>query len=313
MKTVKKLFTFVTQGSFLIIFATYQIAMSILRLFPEGNSYRFPLLVAGALLCTVLDYRARKNRNSKPNIMPQKITSQRGNLRLIQVRWVLLCIPLTNLFGTSVRDLAVLIFGLPASSPIISIVHRTSTAIFVFSVIFLVLSKFNIQLHELVGKVPAPSSTWLWPLISVPMFIVSLIAQPLYQSIISSISPWFSNYINSQPYSPSVYTLANTNHTLLVNIIMGLFLILITPAYEELLFRGIIFNRWIVKWGAPKAVIGSSLLFAALHYHNLLSALVFSLVISLLYLKTQSLYIPILCHSLHNALVFALILTNTFE
>ncbi len=75
------------------------------------------------------------------------------------------------------------------------------------------------------------------------------------------------------------------------------------PLAEELCFRGIFLHRLTVKWNLREAIILSSLIFGLLHGLNI-GAVVFGLVMSLIYLETASLRLTICLHSLHNALVY---------
>jgi membrane protease YdiL (CAAX protease family) len=84
--------------------------------------------------------------------------------------------------------------------------------------------------------------------------------------------------------------------TLLLAAIVG-------PLMEELVFRGLLLQRLAVKFGINQAIWTSSALFALLHVDSFLSALLFGLLMSLLYLWTNNLWVPILIHWLNNALV----------
>ena len=80
-----------------------------------------------------------------------------------------------------------------------------------------------------------------------------------------------------------------------------LFLLLVyAPLVEELIFRGFLLQRWSMKWGLRWGLIASSALFGLLHLNNPLGLSLFGLVMGLLYVRTQSLWVPIACHSLNN-------------
>ena len=83
----------------------------------------------------------------------------------------------------------------------------------------------------------------------------------------------------------------------------GLILLLvlaIAPVVEELIFRGVLLQRWATKWGMPKALAASSVLFGLLHLNNPVGLTLFGLVMGLLYVRTRSLWVPIVCHALNN-------------
>lgn len=80
--------------------------------------------------------------------------------------------------------------------------------------------------------------------------------------------------------------------------------VLVAPPIEELLFRGILLQRWAYKWGLPRAAVVSSLCFAVLHADPF-GKFLFGMVMVWLYVRTDSLLVPALAHAIHNA-VFVL-------
>jgi membrane protease YdiL (CAAX protease family) len=82
-------------------------------------------------------------------------------------------------------------------------------------------------------------------------------------------------------------------------------IVLLAPFVEELAFRGLLF-RLLGKWaGPPAAVVGSALLFAALHFQYDFAGMAFVFTDGLLFavarLRGDSLWIPIAMHTLGNA------------
>ncbi len=86
----------------------------------------------------------------------------------------------------------------------------------------------------------------------------------------------------------------------LYNALMLFWLVVYAPVVEELVFRGFLLQRWGVKWGLRRGLIASSLLFGMLHPNNPVGLTLFGFIMGLLYLRSRSLWIPILCHSLNN-------------
>ena len=62
-------------------------------------------------------------------------------------------------------------------------------------------------------------------------------------------------------------------------------------------------HRWTLKWGMLKAILLSSFLFGIVH-PDPIGAIAFGIAMSILYLQTQSLMIPILCHAANNLFVW---------
>jgi membrane protease YdiL (CAAX protease family) len=78
--------------------------------------------------------------------------------------------------------------------------------------------------------------------------------------------------------------------------------IIIGPVIEELLFRGLLLHRWAVKWSVSTAIVVSSLLFALFHM-DVWGAFIWSLLMTVVYIRTRTLVVNILIHALYNALV----------
>ncbi|MFI3302130.1 MAG: CPBP family intramembrane glutamic endopeptidase [Rikenellaceae bacterium] len=89
---------------------------------------------------------------------------------------------------------------------------------------------------------------------------------------------------------------------------MLLTLIVIAPIAEEFLCRGIILESVRAKSGVWAACSISAIFFAVLHMHltAAVNALVIGLVLSYLYIRTGSLFAPILLHAFNNALAYIL-------
>jgi uncharacterized protein len=92
-------------------------------------------------------------------------------------------------------------------------------------------------------------------------------------------------------------------YPLLPNLLEVLSLCVAAPVLEEITFRGIILPRWSHRWGIAAGMIASSAVFALPHIDPV-GAFVFGLAMCALYLKTQSLVLPILCHGAHNLAVW---------
>ncbi len=89
------------------------------------------------------------------------------------------------------------------------------------------------------------------------------------------------------------------------NLVAFLFLVVVGPLVEELVFRATLFRAWRARWNPTVAVLASSVAFAVLHpqkVESFLSALAYVL----LYTRTRSLWASVLAHSLGNATVAAL-------
>ena len=75
--------------------------------------------------------------------------------------------------------------------------------------------------------------------------------------------------------------------------------VVLAPAIEELLFRGVLLNCWAAKWSVGTAVVASSIAFGILH-GNPVGITVAGLVMAVLYLRTGTLLVPIAFHAANN-------------
>ena len=73
------------------------------------------------------------------------------------------------------------------------------------------------------------------------------------------------------------------------------------PVVEEMLFRGVLLQRWSRRWGTRTGVIASSALFAVLH-DEWIGHFVVGVALAALFLRTRSLWVPIAAHALNNFL-----------
>ena len=80
--------------------------------------------------------------------------------------------------------------------------------------------------------------------------------------------------------------------------------VIVAPIIEEVLFRGILLHRFATKWSPRTAVVVSSLIFGVLHA-DILGHAIFGVVLSLVYVRTGSLWLPIGIHMLNNGLAVA--------
>jgi membrane protease YdiL (CAAX protease family) len=78
--------------------------------------------------------------------------------------------------------------------------------------------------------------------------------------------------------------------------------VILAPAAEELFFRKLLIESLNQKYSTRAAVLISSLVFSALHFHafHFLSTMVFAITLALLYLKSRSILICITAHSIFN-------------
>lgn len=87
------------------------------------------------------------------------------------------------------------------------------------------------------------------------------------------------------------------------NLWLSILTIALLPAvFEELLFRGVIFNSFNKKYGVVIAVFVSALLFGVYHMNWIqgIYAFIFGLALAYMYFKSNSLFVPIIFHFVNN-------------
>ena len=94
-------------------------------------------------------------------------------------------------------------------------------------------------------------------------------------------------------------------YTNLLEMVLWCFSIMFfSPLIQEFLFRGVVMQKWVLKWGIKIGIIASSLLFALLpfRYDLIIPMFVFALICSILYFKNNNLISPIISHFFYNTL-----------
>ena len=75
--------------------------------------------------------------------------------------------------------------------------------------------------------------------------------------------------------------------------------VFVAPVVEEAFFRGMLLTRWSLKWGPTAGIVASSALFGLFHV-GFFGAFAFGIAMCLLYIKTNTLLVPIAAHFLNN-------------
>lgn len=148
-----------------------------------------------------------------------------------------------------------------------------------------------------------PDATELLPALKLTfiIFLFSIAAAYALFVPLSYITPVFVQwwYIDA----PQIIYSDGSVYPILANILSFLSLVVIAPIIEEVVFRGMLLHRWSYKWSLRTAIIASSLLFGIIHTDPI-GAFVFGIGMCIIYLRTQSLFIPIICHSVNNLVVW---------
>lgn len=174
----------------------------------------------------------------------------------------------------------------------------------IFFIAILVIARIvGVKWDRLFGEDPTVAE--VIPALKLTCFIFLFSAAAAYALFIplSYVSPAFVQwwYLDAL----GVILSDSGGYPILANVLNFLSLVVIAPVLEEVVFRGLLLHRWAYKWNLKTAIIVSSLLFGVMHADPI-GAFVFGVGMCILYLRSQSLYIPILCHSLNNLAVWIL-------
>ncbi|MGF1541370.1 MAG: lysostaphin resistance A-like protein [Pleurocapsa sp.] len=191
--------------------------------------------------------------------------------------------------------------------PVFNILATNSTFyIITVSLLAFHIKKSGLQLNFLFGKLPRSNSWFRWLFMLIPVLIFSLGSGQIIYYLISLFDPLL---VASLMEKKLFLSAKETSFPVVYNLIQLISIIIIAPIIEEILFRGILLQRWSVKWGILPAIITSSLLFGCLHF-NVLGLINFGLVTALLYLRTKTLFLPIIFHALNNSIAVIMEITS---
>ena len=138
------------------------------------------------------------------------------------------------------------------------------------------------------------TARWLLPVFGLTALLMAFSISMIWLLLraLISISPATVEFVfTPQPLPDALWYLVAT----------GFIVAVIAPITEEFVFRGLILNRLIARFGFWNGLGLSSLIFGIFHI-NFFGAFLFAVVASLLYLKTGNLLVPILLHIGNNTI-----------
>ena len=175
--------------------------------------------------------------------------------------------------------------------------------VFYFLLISPILFRSGLSYKQLFGPCPKLSTFRRYILWAIPLVIFSIVVIILQYVLLHYLVPeiadwWFDDS------SPS-FVPPDSHEEFRTNVLESFTIVLIAPVVEEFFVRGILLTRWSIKWGTPKAILMSSLLFGIIHT-DIIGAFFFGYVLSILYIRTKSLLIPISIHMANNLIASAI-------
>lgn len=140
-----------------------------------------------------------------------------------------------------------------------------------------------------------PHTEWRLAAIAFPLAALSYGGFWLLWGPLSLLAP---DFVRSYALEGMPDLLTRGNPARLVLDIVAI--VIVAPVVEEILFRGFLLHRWSARWGTTTGVILSSAVFAILHV-ELVGHFIFGVTMAALYVRTQSLWVPIAAHAANNA------------
>ena len=141
------------------------------------------------------------------------------------------------------------------------------TNLFLYGFFFLfnfgALSRTGLSYDQLCGTLPAWRTLGRYNLWVVPLVIVAIASTYVLYLPLSYVFPGFvkSWYLENT----TIMIWGSGDNYILANVINYLTIVLVAPVLEEFFVRGILLTRWTVKWGVPRAILASSIVFGLLH------------------------------------------------
>jgi len=162
------------------------------------------------------------------------------------------------------------------------------------------LQAHQIALPQLWGRSP---HIWRWGMMLILVVLLLLFTLGTFLTYVGLMS-WIAPPIGDSIVNSTQEGIL-PDKAWLAQFIKIFVVVIAAPLVEEIAFRGVLLQRWERKWGVNMALLSSSLAFGCLHA-NPLGMTMFALVMSLLYIRTRTLAMPVACHMLNNILALLL-------
>lgn len=118
----------------------------------------------------------------------------------------------------------------------------------------------------------------------------------------AALNSWFDRIFPMPPEVVELFQEVLEYHSLPQFLAVVLFLVVVAPATEELMFRGLFVYRLAQGYGRRTAILGSALCFGIFHLlpWQAIGAALAGVYLAWLVLRTRSIFIPMAAHALYN-------------
>lgn len=169
--------------------------------------------------------------------------------------------------------------------------------------LFIAVRVTRLQVTDVIGRVLTRHDLRPTLFVVILTFSASITITTITYVPLSYLLPNFVGWWLIWSFQPVVYLASDGSFPVAANTLNFVSLVILAPLLEELLFRGYLLHRWTKKWGLPTGVLLSSAVFGAIHPDPLAIAVI-GTGFAALYLKTQSLWAPIVAHAFYNLIVW---------
>ena len=164
-------------------------------------------------------------------------------------------------------------------------------------------NRHRVDLGLLIGRIPTPYKWRSVVGIVVVLIVFSISTFWLILYWLAQSVPEVAEFAaGGEVYATGDYT----DYPGLYNAQLFVVAVFVAPVVEEFVFRGILLTRWAVKWGPTVGILLSSAVFGVIHDLDFVGAFTFGVVMSLLYISTRTLVVPMAAHLLNNLFVSGL-------
>lgn len=224
--------------------------------------------------------------------MPRKLRDVKSRFIILACLYIWLFFPVDILF-----DLP----GEPNEWYWWSISYYLSSQIFLALLLLLIARMVRLNPEKFFGPLPGRPQIKELAILFAFLFVVSGALDFISFYPLSWIAPEFVEWWYFD-LPPVIYS-NEGELPFFANLLSFVSLVFLAPLTEEVLFRGYLLQRWSHKWGMMRAILLSSLFFGIIH-PDILSAIVFGIVMCLIYLRSGSLIAAILMHATWNLMVW---------
>ncbi len=166
----------------------------------------------------------------------------------------------------------------------------------------------GVSAQDILGVLPNEARSLMMPVYIAPLLLLFAgLSLWLTVFVASAVAPEWATELMSRRERSGMTALFQGNQRALLAANVALF----GPLVEEVVFRGMLLRRWVETRGVLTGVFGSAAVFAVLHPPSWLGAFATGIVLSVIYLWSRSLVLPVLIHVLYNGIIAVMVMSGS--